>query len=115
MKTALIIISEAAMQNFLTKHLTSMGFKCQTAPTMADGLTILGHTRPDLIIVNDLLAGAPGSEVVKYAKSNGHRETPMITLSYEHQSQKEYKVAHLQRPIQVSKLRQCVEHLAKGN
>lgn len=114
-KHALIIAGETVLHSFLCKHLGRLGIRCSAAYTAKAGLKILEDLQPDIIFVNDKLPDGRGREVVQYLRSNGQRETPLVTMSYEAEQMETYKSRHLVRPIRLSALKSHLRELLGGN
>jgi DNA-binding response OmpR family regulator len=113
-KKALIVISETAMRDFLSKQLSRLGFECEAVSTVKESRAVLRVSEPDLIIVNSKLAGEDGNTLVNYVKSAQQEVTPMIMLSYQESEINDHRVEFLQRPIRISELRSAVKRSMNG-
>lgn len=75
----LIIEDEAKTREYLRKGLTEAGFVCDTALTGPDGLHLAKTGDYDLVILDVMLPGADGWQVLE--KLRQHKQTPVVFLT----------------------------------
>lgn len=79
-KTYIVIIEdEKNICNFITTTLSAQGYKVSTAPTAADGLSLITSTCPDLILLDLGLPDKDGIEVIKEIRT--WASIPIIVIS----------------------------------
>ena len=76
----LIVDDDEAVQTMLYKVIRSNGLLADTASSGEEALSILQHTRYDLILLDVNMRGMDGFQVVQHLRSRGIR-TPIIIIS----------------------------------
>lgn len=76
MKTILIIDDDIHIGNALEETLTNEGYRVSRAYSGTEAIFVLSQTRPDLVLLDLMLPGLSGEEVLPHIK-----EIPVIVLS----------------------------------
>lgn len=83
-KKILIIEDDQLLRDLCSRKILSAGFKVETAIDPKEGLDKIVKFRPDLVLLDLVLPGMSGFDVLKEIKSNPDKEvagTPVIILS----------------------------------
>ena len=82
-KTEILIIEDEAAQAYaLEAKLSVEGFKVQTTTSGKTGLSLTKKTKPDLVILDIVLPGIDGFEILKELKEDGETaDIPVIIIS----------------------------------
>jgi DNA-binding response OmpR family regulator len=81
-KKILVVEDDQFLQEFITKRLTEEGFKVWSAKEGQEGIEIALREKPDLIILDLILPGKSGYEVLEELKKNPQTSgTPVLILS----------------------------------
>lgn len=81
-KKILIIDDEKDLTELLSFRLNQEGFECRTAFDGEDGLNKMKTERPDLVILDLLMPGADGYEVIRRLKGDpATSDMPIIVLT----------------------------------
>ncbi|HNP79549.1 MAG TPA: response regulator [Candidatus Pacearchaeota archaeon] len=82
MKKVLIIEDDKFLRELLGKKISSLGYSAVLAIDGEDGLEKMKTEKPDIILLDLILPGMNGFEVLEQAKKNPTiNETPIIILS----------------------------------
>ena len=82
MKNILIIEDDAFLKDLESKKLASTGYKISTAGTMEELTKVLKEGNPDIILLDLMLPGVDGFEVLKSLKaSETTRPIPVLVFS----------------------------------
>ncbi|QWV96917.1 response regulator transcription factor [Geomonas nitrogeniifigens] len=82
MQKILIIEDERDLADLLAFNLEREGFKTQVSYDGAEGLASAIHCQPDLVLLDLMMPGMPGTEVCKNIKKSERTcETPVIMLT----------------------------------
>ncbi|MFN7710005.1 MAG: diguanylate cyclase domain-containing protein [Holosporales bacterium] len=78
----LIVDDSAAKRDLLARRLVSAGHSVLLAESGVEGLTILSRENVDLVLLDLVMPGLNGLEVLKRIKSNEHtRDLPVVVIS----------------------------------
>ena len=121
MKTILIVDDEADIRDILRIRLANHpGFRILEAANGSDALELTRQQRPDLIILDWLMPGFNGMEVLKALRESPELTTiPVIMmtvkseLSAQAQGQAMGVVAHLIKPFDAARLMETVQKALK--
>ena len=121
MKTILIVDDEADIRDILRIRLANHpGFRILEAANGSDALELTRQQRPDLIILDWLMPGFSGMEVLKALRESPELTTiPVIMmtvkseLSAQAQGQAMGVVAYLTKPFDAARLMETVEKALK--
>ena len=121
MKTILIVDDEADIRDILRIRLANHpGFRIPEAANGSDALELTRQQRPDLIILDWLMPGFNGMEVLKALRESPELTTiPVIMmtvkseLSAQAQGQAMGVVAYLIKPFDAARLMETVEKALK--
>ena len=81
-KYVLVVNDEIAILALITKILEPSGFTVATALDGNSALEMIDHTRPDLIITDDMMPGLHGFELVAAIRELDHiSNIPILVLS----------------------------------
>jgi two-component system alkaline phosphatase synthesis response regulator PhoP len=80
MTTILVVEDDANLRYGLTFNLTRQGWTVRDVETAEEGLEIWRHERPDLILLDVMLPGASGMDMLR-AIRNEDRRTPITMLT----------------------------------
>lgn len=78
-ETILVVDDEATIQEVVELYLRREGFLVHTASSGTEALQYLQHQHPDLVVLDLMLPGLNGIEVLKHIRANG--PTPVIMLT----------------------------------
>ena len=82
MKKVLIIEDDEFLRSLAAKRLEKDGYKVLVAPAGEPGLTTTESEKPDLILLDLLLPGLSGFEVLEKLKASAHsKATPVLVFS----------------------------------
>lgn len=82
MKNILIIEDDAFLKDLESKKLASTGYKISTAGTMEELTKVLKEGNPDIILLDLMLPGVDGFEILKSLKaSEATRPIPVLVFS----------------------------------
>lgn len=83
MKTELLVVEDdRAVQELLRYTLEGAGFEVRLAKSAEEGLTLLGERAPDAMVVDWMLPGQSGLNLVRRVRADPyHRELPMLMLT----------------------------------
>jgi signal transduction histidine kinase/DNA-binding response OmpR family regulator len=79
--TILVVDDESDVTSYLAAVLTSRGYRIVTAGSGAEALTLAEKQRPDLIILDVMMPGMTGWEVLRRLRESALAEVPVIVLS----------------------------------
>jgi two-component system, OmpR family, phosphate regulon response regulator PhoB len=81
-RTALVVDDESAIRDMLSMALDIAGFRCLEADNIRDAYTLIVDERPDIILLDWMLPGGSGLELLRRLKRNdATREVPVIMLT----------------------------------
>ena len=80
-KLVLIVDDEADIRAFLADLLTTQGFECVTADNGREALHQANALQPDLILLDIMMPGMGGMEVVRLIREQQGDSPPIIMLS----------------------------------
>lgn len=81
-KTILIVEDDEFLRSLTAKRLEKEAYKVEAAVDGENGITMMESKKPDLILLDLLLPGLDGFEVLKRAKSNdATKHIPVIIFS----------------------------------
>jgi two-component system phosphate regulon response regulator PhoB len=81
-RTALVVDDESAIRDMLRMALDIAGFRCLEADNILDAYTLIVDERPDIILLDWMLPGGSGLELLRRLKRNdATREVPVIMLT----------------------------------
>ncbi|MEJ2531886.1 MAG: phosphate regulon transcriptional regulator PhoB [Halioglobus sp.] len=81
-RTALVVDDESAIRDMLCMALDIAGFRCLEADNIRDAYTLIVDERPDIILLDWMLPGGSGLELLRRLKRNdATREVPVIMLT----------------------------------
>ncbi len=75
----LLIDDDAELSGMLSEYLALQGFEVKTAASGESGISLLGSFKPDLIVLDVMLPGMSGFEVLETVRRT--HETPIIMLT----------------------------------
>ncbi len=82
LKKILIIEDDDFLRNLLLKKLKRVGFDVLFAVDGNDGLTAIKNEKPDLVLLDIILPGMNGFEVLKRIRTNkNYKNIPVMMLS----------------------------------
>ena len=76
----LVVEDDAKIQSFVSKGLRQEGHTVDTASTGDDGLNFWEHARYDAVVLDIMLPGMSGLEILKHRRNSGDT-TPVLVLS----------------------------------
>src|SRR5262249_20088818 len=79
--TILVVDDEPAVTLYLSDALSSHGYRTRTAPSGKDALEEIGREPPDLILLDLMMPGMSGWEVLRQLRDSPHAKIPVIVLS----------------------------------
>ena len=78
----LVVDDEPDITALVAYHLAKAGFRVSTAATGADALSAINEQRPSLIVLDRMLPGMSGDEVLATVRANSSwREIPVLMLT----------------------------------
>jgi len=81
-RTVLVVEDECAIRDMLRMALELAGFNCLEAENIQDAYTLVVDERPDLVLLDWMLPGGSGLELLRRLKRNDTtRELPVIMLT----------------------------------
>lgn len=81
-RTVLVVDDESAIRDMLRMALDIAGFRCLEADKIQDAYTLIVDERPDIILLDWMLPGGSGLELLRRLKRNDTtREVPVIMLT----------------------------------
>lgn len=81
-KSVLLVEDDAALREIVSRQLVRAGFKVSVATEGEEALKEIGKQRPHLILLDLLLPGMSGFELLKRLRENAStKDTPVIILS----------------------------------
>jgi two-component system, OmpR family, response regulator ResD len=80
--SVLVVDDEPTIADVVSRYLERAGYETRSAPNGAAALALAGESRPDLVVLDLMLPGMDGLEVMRRlrAAGNGHR-VPVILLT----------------------------------
>ncbi|MCS7180863.1 MAG: response regulator [bacterium] len=118
LKKILIIEDDAEERLILGRELRRQGYIVYEAPTGEEGLKIFKEDRPDLVILDVMLPGIDGWEVLKRIKKGPlSRKVPVMMLTGKAEDKdkiKGYEIGadyYVTKPYNVNKLLPVIESL----
>lgn len=82
MATVLFIEDEPALQKTLGDFLTSQGYGFRSAPNGPEGLAAIERERPDLVLLDLILPGMHGLDVLKRIRADPNTKSmPVVVLT----------------------------------
>jgi DNA-binding response OmpR family regulator len=80
--SVLVVDDEPTIADVVSRYLERAGYETRSAPDGAAALALAGESRPDLVVLDLMLPGMDGLEVMRRlrAAGNGHR-VPVILLT----------------------------------
>ncbi len=103
------------------KVLQHSGYAVEGAPTGEDGLDLIRHSPPDLVLVDLDLPGIDGFEVVRQIKATpDHERIPVIAISASVMKQERQLaieagcVYFIEKPFDIGELRVAVDEAIHG-
>ena len=82
-RTVLVVDDEESMRDMLTRHLVAEGFKVETAPDGPSALTAARRVQPNLIVLDIMLPGMDGIEVLRRLRETSQVYVLMLTARAE--------------------------------
>lgn len=118
-ETILVVDDEQEVRDFLREFLEDKGFKVTLAEDGIKARESLASSLPDLVIVDLLLPGEHGMEIVKFIKEKYFLPTLIISGIYKYEEIidriKEYFVeGFLEKPVNINLLLEKIEAIANG-
>jgi two-component system phosphate regulon response regulator PhoB len=84
----LVVEDEPDIAALIAYHLTREGFRVETAPTGTDAIAAVGRVVPDLLILDLMLPGMSGDEVLKELRNEPPTESlPVLILTAKKQQE----------------------------
>jgi two-component system phosphate regulon response regulator PhoB len=81
-RTVLVVDDESAIRDMLRMALDIAGFRCIEADNIQDAYTLIVDERPEIILLDWMLPGGSGLELLRRLKRNDTtREVPVIMLT----------------------------------
>jgi DNA-binding response OmpR family regulator len=80
-KSVLIVDDERDIRTFLADLLTTQGFECWSADSGPDALRQVSLRRPDLVLLDIMMPGMGGIEVLRLIRAKHGDLPPVIMLS----------------------------------
>ncbi len=81
-KKVLLLHEDRLLTNLFREKLEAAGFAVESAHSSEAGLAALAERKPDAVVMDPVLPGAPIGEVVRtFRSSDGKRPTPVIVLA----------------------------------
>lgn len=80
-KTILIVDDEPDIRAFLEDLLTAQGYQCEAADSGPAALSKLGHMKPDLVLLDIMMPGMSGLEVLRQIKERPDFEAGVVMIS----------------------------------
>ena len=80
-KTILCIDDNAHMLSALRRLLVPLGYRITTASGGAEGVRLAAEAKPDLVILDVMMPGMGGYEVLGGLRAAGLEETPVVMLT----------------------------------
>jgi len=85
--TVLVIDDDEMLVELLTFKLEQKGFAVISSGDGEDGLSMVGEERPDLVVLDGMMPGMDGIEVLRLLKENPDtKDIPVVMLSARQQS-----------------------------
>lgn len=82
MRTVLVVDDDALLTRLVDRLLVVAGFRVRTIDNGEDALELVKASLPDLIILDGLLPGMHGLEILRCLKESGHSNcVPVILLT----------------------------------
>jgi two-component system OmpR family response regulator len=78
-RTILLVDDDALMRRSLTFHLEQAGYQVQTAANAEDGIALVLHSPPDLVMLDIDLPGMDGLDALRKLKAQ--HDFPVIFLT----------------------------------
>ena len=81
-KRVLVVEDEPDIAALIAYQLTREGFRVETAATGTDALSAVGREIPDLVVLDRMLPGLTGDEVLKsLRKESATKAIPILVLT----------------------------------
>lgn len=82
MSRILVVDDDQPAGDLLTTILRNFGYQCSSATSGADALQTLAHSRPDLVILDMMMPGMNGLDVLKRIRSDARTaDLPVVMYS----------------------------------
>lgn len=122
-KKIVVIDDEKSMVDFLREVLRRDGFQVVTVQSAKDAKAIIESTKPDLIVVDLVMPGMSGVELIHYLQEKGMQSIPVIVITGHNRSLDDEEKIRLEanvvdiikKPFQPSILMMRVRQLLKTN
>ena len=79
--SVLIIDDELEIRTFLEDLLSVHGYRCQTAESGLDGLAKMAETAPDIVLLDIMMPGLSGLEVLKMIRARDDGDPAVVMIS----------------------------------
>ncbi len=78
----LVVEDDSDIAALIVYHMVKAGYRVETAANGADGLDCLNRELPDLVVLDRMLPGLPGDDVLRSMRSNpSTRPVPVLVLT----------------------------------
>ena len=80
-RMVLVVDDEPTIAEIVARYLERAGYTTEIAPDGPEALRLSGERRPDLIVLDLMLPGLGGLEVLRRLRESGEANTPVILLT----------------------------------
>ena len=80
-RMVLVVDDEPTIAEIVARYLERAGYATEIAPDGPEALRLSGERRPDLIVLDLMLPGLGGLEVLRRLRESGEANTPVILLT----------------------------------
>jgi len=80
-KTVLIVDDEPDIRSFLADLLSTQGYRCASADSGLAALAQVGSLQPDLVLLDIMMPGMSGIEVLRQIRERGDVDPAVVMLS----------------------------------
>jgi len=77
----LVVDDDAPIAQFIIEALQDEGYTARGAANASEALAALAAAIPDLILLDLLMPGMSGSELLAYLRTHGHAEVPVVIMT----------------------------------